>query len=354
MTIGNRILLYGATGYMGRLLAERAAELAERDRPLKLELTLAGRDAKKLAEMSEQLGFPYVAFGLETPLARAERLKLPTASKCPGQKPSLSTQARANQAVDKALANVAVVLNAAGPYAETAEPLARACMRTQTHYLDIGGEYDVWSALRTLYDEAHRPDIAIVPGAGLTVLGSDLLLRQALALGVLNGMGEPHAVRVALSRVAVISRGSAKTMLESARSGVRVHQNGNAVVMSVGALVRTFNFGDDAKFRVNDPRICTAVTLADARTENRVCCVRMPNRLFACVCRISRPTSRPARSSSSATRSGASSRSRSAPSPSKARSTMRSPSGPKVPLLRNAKARSNRWWSRSRIATGAR
>ena len=265
MTIGNRILLYGATGYMGQLLALRAAQL-------KLPVVLAARDATKLAELAESVNLPYLAFALESPKDRAERLKRqPPArpsSRGKAKKDAAKPFANPNRGVDKALANVGVVLNAAGPFAETAEPLARACMRTKTHYVDISGEYDVFRALRTLYDEAGQPDIAVVPGAGLTPLGSGLLLQQALTAGTAQGMGEPHTVRVALSRVPAVSRGSAKTMLESVRNGVRIHQNGSPMALPVGSLVRSFHFGSDQAFRTDDARICTAITLADAVTVN--------------------------------------------------------------------------------------
>lgn len=259
MSNGNRILLYGATGFMGQLLAEQAAFL-------KLPVVLAGRDAAKLADLSERLELPYVAFALEAPSARAERLKRRNTRA--GKPAGTKSEPHPNEAVDKALASVAVVLNAAGPFAETAVTLARACLRTQTHYVDISGEYETFGALRTLYDEAGQPAVALVPGAGLTVLASEILLREALARGKKLQFGEPHVVRVALSRVPTISRGSAKTMLESVRGGVRVYQDGKAIAVPVGALVRTFDFGQEDDFSKVDPRICTAMTLADARSVN--------------------------------------------------------------------------------------
>jgi short subunit dehydrogenase-like uncharacterized protein len=270
MTMSNakRILLYGATGFMGQLLAERAAEL-------KLPVVLAGRNASKLADMSERLGLAYVAFALETPVARSERLKRRNTRA--GRAAAQQEPASPNQAVDKALANVGVVLNAAGPFAETAVPLARACLRTETHYVDISGEYETFGALRTLYDEAGQPDVAVVPGAGLTVLGSDLLLREALEKGKNHDMGAPHVVRVALSRVPSISRGSAKTMLESVRGGVRAYQNGKAIAVPVGTLVRSFDFGSDDELSQVDARICTAMTLADARSVNSTVNDVLPN-----------------------------------------------------------------------------
>jgi short subunit dehydrogenase-like uncharacterized protein len=258
-----RILLYGATGYTGRLLAESAGAQ-------ELPMVLAGRDAEALAELSERVGLPYVAFSLETPQERALRLQR-------GNTEEASARAKVNQAIDRALQQVGVVLNAAGPFGLTAEPLARACMRSGAHYVDISGEYDVFGRLRTLYDDAQRPPITLVPGAGFTVLGSDALLREAYRIGRESGMTGPHVVRVALSRVPVISRGSAKTMLAAVREGVRVHQNGKPVTLPVGTLVRSFAFGFDDDFGSEELRICTAMTLADAKTVEQTLGVAVPN-----------------------------------------------------------------------------
>jgi len=246
-----RILLYGATGYTGRLLAKSAADQ-------KLPVVLAGRDADALAELSEWLGLPYVAFSLETPEQRANRLQR-------GDAKEASSRADVNQAIDKSLQQVGVVLNAAGPFGLTTEPLARACMRTGTHYVDISGEYEVFERLRLLHDLAKGMQTALVPGAGFTVVGSDVLLLEAHRRGRELGLADPHVVRVALSRVPVISRGSAKTMLAAVRDGVRVRQNGKPITLPVGTLVRSFEFGSDDDFDYGEKRICTAMTLADAK-----------------------------------------------------------------------------------------
>ena len=47
--MSSRIVVFGATGYTGRLVAERL--VARGERPV-----LAGRDARRLAELSERLG----------------------------------------------------------------------------------------------------------------------------------------------------------------------------------------------------------------------------------------------------------------------------------------------------------
>src|SRR4051794_3177020 len=50
-------MIYGANGYVGRLVAREAIALGER--PL-----LAGRSAEKIRRVAEELGLPWVAFDL--------------------------------------------------------------------------------------------------------------------------------------------------------------------------------------------------------------------------------------------------------------------------------------------------
>src|SRR5215813_11797080 len=112
--MSDQLLLYGATGYSGRLIAGAAAELGMRP-------VLGGRDGTRLSALAE-------TFGLEYRVA------------------SLSDSNR----LDSVLRDVQVVLHAAGPFSATSRPVLDACMRTGTHYLDITGEVPVIEAL------AHR------------------------------------------------------------------------------------------------------------------------------------------------------------------------------------------------------
>src|SRR5436190_91397 len=108
------ILLYGANGYTGELVARRAAALGLP--PSKL--ILGGRRAEALTPLAAELGFERRAFSLESP-----------------------------QEIDGALAGVKVVLSCAGPFSHTAKPLVGACLRARVHYLDITGEIEIFEAL---------------------------------------------------------------------------------------------------------------------------------------------------------------------------------------------------------------
>jgi short subunit dehydrogenase-like uncharacterized protein len=113
------ILIYGASGYSGRL-ATRAC-LAASVRPI-----LAGRSADVIASAAASDGLEQRAFDLSDP----ERL-------------------------DAALEGIRVVLNMAGPYSRTAHAMVEACLRTGTHYLDVTGETQVVEDLARLDRQCH-------------------------------------------------------------------------------------------------------------------------------------------------------------------------------------------------------
>ena len=105
------LMIYGATGYVGEHVARTAGSLG-------LKAIVAGRDAAKLDRIASETGLERRAFGLDDPAA-----------------------------IDRALNRVAVVLNCAGPFKYTAEPLVEGCLRSRAHYLDITGEIPVYEAI---------------------------------------------------------------------------------------------------------------------------------------------------------------------------------------------------------------
>jgi short subunit dehydrogenase-like uncharacterized protein len=136
-----QFLIYGATGFTGKLTARTAKDKG-------LQPILAGRNEAKLKAIAEPLGFHYRGF-------------------------SLSEQ----QELDAALAEVDAVLHIAGPFSATSQPMADACLRTGTHYLDITGEIDVFEALAARDAEAKRAGTMLLPGVGFDVVPSDCLAR---------------------------------------------------------------------------------------------------------------------------------------------------------------------------------
>jgi short subunit dehydrogenase-like uncharacterized protein len=116
------IVVYGATGYTGRLVAEYLAHHYQGKGP---KWAMAGRSAAKLAEVRDLIGAPS-----DTPLIVAD-------SDDAASMTALAIQAR-------------VVITTVGPYQLYGEPLLAACVAAGTDYADLCGE-PVW--MRQMVDK---------------------------------------------------------------------------------------------------------------------------------------------------------------------------------------------------------
>jgi short subunit dehydrogenase-like uncharacterized protein len=196
-------LLYGSYGYTGRLIARRALEVGLR--PL-----LAGRGREQGEAHAAELGLEFRAFALDDAAA-----------------------------LDAALGEVPVVLHAAGPFSRTAKPMAQACLRTRTHYLDITGELAVFESLAAVGPKARDAGIMLLPGAGFDVVPSD-----CLAAHLKRRM--PGATKLALAFHGLgggVSRGTATTMVENAGRGGAVRRGGRITPVPAAWKSRTVDLG---------------------------------------------------------------------------------------------------------------
>jgi saccharopine dehydrogenase (NAD+, L-lysine-forming) len=211
-------LIYGATGYTGRLIAERLVHS-------RCHTVIAGRTPHRVQTLSAALGIAGRTIAIEEA-----------------------------EALDQALDDVDVLINAASPFALTAPALIESCLRTKTHYLDITGELPVFQNA-FLHDEAARGrGIMILPGAGFGVVASDCLAVHVAAL-------VPNAkyLRIAVLRPGSFSRGTFRSALGVANSPVSIRRNGRLTLLPVGRLQRAFDFGDGERESV-------AVSWADVFT----------------------------------------------------------------------------------------
>lgn len=199
-----KLLIYGATGYTGRLAAERAKAIG-------LDFEVAGRDAAKLVAASAELGVGHRVFSLDDP------------DGLPGH-----------------LAGCSVLLNCAGPFAKTAEPLMRACMKIGAHYLDITAEINVYRRAEALGAEAGAAGTMLLPGVGWDVVPTD-----CLAAHVMRRVKEPQRLRIALQVAGSMSRGSAVSAGEIIGAGLMARVDG-ALVPKSDASFAAFDFGDGA------------------------------------------------------------------------------------------------------------
>lgn len=170
----NRLMIYGAAGYTGRMMAAHAQAAG-------LDLIVAGRDGERLTELGRALGAAHRVFPLDE-----------------------------DEAVDAALYEVAVVLNCAGPFLRTADPLMRGAIRAGAHYLDIAAELDSYRLAEAYDAHARTAGVMLLPGSGgsVAMLGS-------LAGRAAERVSRPSAIHVALHVAGPMSRGSAISASEN-------------------------------------------------------------------------------------------------------------------------------------------
>jgi len=204
-------MIYGATGYTGRLVTELA--IARGLRPI-----LAGR-SPAVEALAARHGLTSRVFGLGDP-----------------------------SAVRAAVADCAVVAHCAGPFSATSGPMVDACLAAGADYVDITGEIDVFEAARGRDAEARAAGVVLCPGCGFDVIPTDCVavcLAEAL----------PGATHLALGfdTAGGLSAGTAKTAVEALPRGGRVRRAGRLEAIPLGAVTRTIDFGRGAKHAVAIP-----------------------------------------------------------------------------------------------------
>ncbi len=194
------LLIYGATGYTGRMAAAHAKTLG-------LDFEIAGRNRQMLASLAEALAVPFRVFEADADAAQS-------------------------------LAGIDVLLNFAGPFAQTAEPLMRACLEAGVDYLDITAEINVYRLAERLGAEAAEAGVMLLPGVGWDVVPTD-----CLTVHVAQRVQEPRSLRVALQVPGSMSRGSAMSVSEIIGAGLMARVDGHLVPIP-DALPQEFDFGD--------------------------------------------------------------------------------------------------------------
>jgi short subunit dehydrogenase-like uncharacterized protein len=197
------LLIYGAYGYTGDLIARQAAAAGE-------EPTLAGRDRAKLQHLATELDLPFRAFDLDTDDVAAEL----------------------------EAADVDAVLHCAGPFVDTHQPMVDACIETETHYLDITGEIEVFESVASHDDGAAEADVQLMPGVGFDVVPTD-----CLAAHLAERLPDATDLRLGFQAEGGLSPGTAATAVNSLGEGGAVRRDG--AIRSVGSAydVRRIDFG---------------------------------------------------------------------------------------------------------------
>jgi len=142
------IVLWGATGYTGQLVADYLARNYV-DGDTGLRLALAGRNEEKVRRVAADIGEP------ELPILLGDSFD------------SASLDAIASRAE--------VVISTVGPYAKYGAELVAACVRNGTDYCDLTGETQFVRAMIDAHEqEAQRTGARIVHCCGYDSIPSDL------------------------------------------------------------------------------------------------------------------------------------------------------------------------------------
>jgi short subunit dehydrogenase-like uncharacterized protein len=208
----NSWLLYGAYGFTGELIAREAT--ARGMKPV-----LAGRRKEPLSRLADELGLQYRAFDLGDP-----------------------------DAVSNGLEGMTLVLHSAGPYSATSAPMVDACLQTHTHYLDITGEIQVFEALHARGPEAERADVVLLPGVGFDVVPTD-----CLGARLAGSIDDPHQLELAFRSTPSLTKGTAKSVVESLGFPNLVRRSGRIVEVPLGRLARSIPFSDKERFAMAIP-----------------------------------------------------------------------------------------------------
>lgn len=199
MATKNKLLIYGAAGYTGTMISERAKEL-------NLDFEIAGREKDKIKALAETLNVLYHVFTVDD-----------------------------EAAWQKALANKQCLINAAGPFRYTAEQAMKACLQAGVHYLDISAELETYQLAESLDQKAKGADIQLISGAGLFVS------YDALAIYVAGKVRNPQKLSVGFRHFGGFSRGSVISSQNIADLGVLVRRDGE-IVTDTEAKPKTFRF----------------------------------------------------------------------------------------------------------------
>jgi short subunit dehydrogenase-like uncharacterized protein len=198
-----RLMIYGSTGFTGRLIAQRAAEIG-------LAPVLAGRDEDRVRRQAELLGTSWRTVSLDSIGALTE-----------------------------ALSDIEAVVHAAGPFVDTAPPMLEACLRAETHYLDVSGELPVFREALGRDSEAVRAGVMLMPGAAWSVVATD-----CLAAYVAERLPRAKYLRLGMTQSPLYSRGTARSAFRLVSSEVVIRRNGRLIPVPIGRMERNFDYGE--------------------------------------------------------------------------------------------------------------
>ena len=199
------LVIYGAYGYTGSLIAETAVDRG-------LAPILAGRNRERLTDLAQTLDCAHEVVALDE-----------------------------SQALDALLDDATAVLHCAGPFIDTAQPMLDACLRTGTHYLDITGEIPVLASLAAQSERAVEAKITVLPAVAHDVVPTD-----CLAAHLSERLPEATSLALAFEASGGLSPGTAHSLVEHIDGGGAVRRDGAIERVAPAHETGTVDFGWDA------------------------------------------------------------------------------------------------------------
>lgn len=176
------VVIYGASGYTGRLIAEYLREY-------EIPFIAAGRNPEAVQAAMDKVP------GIET--ADYEVVKVD----------------HTVEALSSLLSGVKVVCNTVGPFKRFGEVVIKAALNSDCHYIDTGGEQEFMVEMRDKYDEAYA-NKGLVLGPSVAYMYSVLEIAAEICLEE-PGIDSLDAVCIPTG---VPTVGSTRTVMELARA----------------------------------------------------------------------------------------------------------------------------------------
>jgi len=181
------IVLYGATGFVGKLTAEYLAKAGGTAR-----IGLAGRSTERLLKVRESLG-------------EAAR-----------NWPLITADAASPSSLNDMAASARVVVTTVGPYTKYGLPLVAACAAAGTDYADLTGEtMFIRESIDTYHEQAVDTGARIVHACGFDSIPSDLTVYALFEQAREDGAGELGETNFVVRGFAAgVSGGTVASMME--------------------------------------------------------------------------------------------------------------------------------------------
>jgi short subunit dehydrogenase-like uncharacterized protein len=208
-----QILIYGVTGYTGRLVLKEA--IAKGLKPI-----IAGRNLQKTQKLALEFDLEFRIFSLHDVKTIASNIH-----------------------------GVTLVLHCAGPFAITARPMMEACLSEKVHYIDITGEIGIMQWAFERDSQAKEADIMLMCGVGF-----DLVPTDCVAANLKKALPDANSLEIGFyMHGGGISHGTMSTMAINLGNGSFERMNHELVAVPLAHKGKTIDFGITQKFCISIP-----------------------------------------------------------------------------------------------------